>query len=52
MRDQIEFLADKLMAEGYCDNEADARLAAVHILLASEARRDDSAAPSNEGTEQ
>jgi hypothetical protein len=35
VRSRIDELAAHLLREGHVDNEADARLAAVHILLAS-----------------
>lgn len=34
--DAIERLAGRLPSDGYLDNEADARLAAVYLILASE----------------
>ena len=46
MRSRIEELAEHMLREGHVDNEADARLAAMHILLASDARADD--APEDE----
>lgn len=33
MKDPIERLADQLMTEGHFDDQADARLAAVHFIL-------------------
>ncbi|HEY2198292.1 MAG TPA: hypothetical protein VGH69_11455 [Mycobacterium sp.] len=36
MTSPIEELAQQLMREGYLDNEADARLAAIEIILAVE----------------
>lgn len=45
---QIEPLAERLMAEGHFDNQADARLAAIRIILATENRLD----PSAEAAEQ
>ncbi len=41
MRDRIDQLAQHLLREGHVDNDADARLAAVHIILASGWRSDD-----------
>lgn len=33
---RVETIAQRLMSDGYVDNEADARLAAIRILLADE----------------
>ena len=33
---RLETIAQRLITEGYVDNEADARLAAIRILLADE----------------
>jgi len=41
MRSRIDELAAHLLREGHVDNEADARLAAIHIILASAAHNGD-----------
>ena len=43
MRSRIDELAEHLLREGHVDNEADARLAAIHLILAADAHRDDEA---------
>lgn len=35
MRSRIDQLAEHLLREGHVDNEADARLAAIHLLAAA-----------------
>lgn len=37
---EVEALAQHLLQEGHVDNEADARLAAIQILLAQKERAD------------
>lgn len=41
MRSRIDELAAHLLREGHVDNEADARLAAIHMILASGAQHGD-----------